>query len=112
MTRKQLSIFFLTLFIQAIIYPAVIFNVYVELGDESMARTLPVDFPDNGNSCYFGLNNNEEETSGENPAPIFQQSFHHNNFRDLDAMTKIAFGLAADVKSAHLEITTPPPKVF
>jgi len=112
MTRKQLSILFLALFLQAVFYPAVIFHMYVEAGEESAARSLPVDFPDNGNSCYFGLNNNEEETSGENVPSVFNESFQSTNFPDLDAWNKMIGNLVPDHQNLHPEITTPPPEVI
>jgi len=111
MIRKHLSIFFLTLFIQTVIYPAVIFHCYVEVLPAQESRSLPIDFPDNGNACYFGLNNNEEESQNENPCPILEESFHNTQFSYLTSWVSAGFGLILDHKTTHLEIATPPPEV-
>ena|SRR6056297_3482865 len=111
MTRHHLALFFLVLFVQTVLYPAVIFHCYVDMGDAQESRSLPVEFPDNGNSCYFGLNNNEEESQNENPCLIVEESFQDTQFGLLEMGLSARFGLTLDHKSTHQETATPPPEV-
>lgn len=111
MMRNHFALFFLILFVQTVLYPAVIFSCYVDMGCAQESRSLPVDFPDNGNSCYFGLNNNEEESQNENPCPIVEELFQDTQFSLLELDLSARFGLTLDHKSTHQETATPPPEV-
>lgn len=111
MARKKFSIFFLTLFLQAVFYPAVIFVCFAEKGSDKVL-SLPVDFPDNGSAYYFGFNNNEEETQGEHSITLFQELHHVVSYFDVDEWNKSRFGFIADHNNTHKEVATPPPEVI
>ena len=110
MNPRYLAVFFLTLFLQAITYPAVVFGVYVDIPDSETPRSLPDDFPDNGSSCFFGLNNNEEENETQNGNLFFEinKQFSEINLTELSLQQDDQRIVYLD--HAHPEITTPPPE--
>ncbi len=111
MTAKQYSILVLLLFTQAVFYPAVIFFCFAEKGSHEVLE-LPANFPDNGTAFYFGFNNNEEETIGEQVINLFQEVEHEMPFVDPDSSKRSRFGFFSNHINIHREIVTPPPEVI
>lgn len=58
---RIIALFFLVVMTQALTYPLVIFSVYSAPAVQGDANSLPADFPDNGQTCFFGLGSSEEE---------------------------------------------------
>lgn len=110
MNTRHLAVFFVTLFLQAITYPAVVFAVYVDVHHTEMSRSLPDDFPDNGSSCFFGLNNNEEENETQNGNLYHELNKQYSESAPIDLSLQLNDHHTVCLDNAHPEITTPPPE--
>jgi hypothetical protein len=108
--RHHLYTYLLLLsFSQGVVYPVVIFISHVEKNEITGLQSLPVDFPSNGVSYYFGLSGNEEEKSVETHHWIAQ------NFRHLSMITTEIPVNKYTIVDARLvrmskKVTTPPPE--
>lgn len=110
MNTRHLAVFCIILFAQAISYPVVVFAVYVDVQSGEMSQSLPDDFPDNGSSCFFGLNNNEEENETQNGNLFFELSKHFPESVLNDLSLELNRHRVVYLDNLHPEITTPPPE--
>ncbi len=110
MNTRHLAVFCIILFVQAISYPLVVFAVYVQGHNSETPRSLPDNFPDNGSSCFFGLNNNEEENENYNGNLFFElnKQFSPSLWRDISLQQ--GHHRMVYLENTHPEITTPPPE--
>jgi hypothetical protein len=110
MQRHHFAVIFLLIFLQAVMYPAAMFALYVETGSSGESKSLPVDFPDNGNASFFGFSNNEEEKHVE------KSGLHTDDFcLELNFAAVVGLNISSDRLShsgilAHAEDTSPPPE--
>lgn len=110
MNTGHLASFFVILFLQAITYPVVVFAVYVDVHDAEMSRSLPDDFPNNGSSCFFGLNNNEEENETQNGNLYHEMNKQFSESVSNDLRLEQNHHRTVYLDNTHPEITTPPPE--
>lgn len=111
MTRQRIAVISLIIFVQAVMYPAAVFALYVETDQfEFGSKTsLPANFPDNGDAFYFGYSNSEEEQSEQ----YGLQTDDFNVYQQDDTLvmhSEILPEYCLAARALHLENCTPPPE--
>lgn len=112
---RIIALFFLVLMTQALTYPSVIFSLYSTSMVQGDARSLPVDFPDNGQSCFFGTGSSEEENESQRHFTFEHVFFSHFSsalFPRYSTEVFVVRKLEPNVFQSEKVLSPPPEPVF